>query len=240
MFPQAVPRFTIDEAYDLQFLVAGIRETRGERVAGYKVGCISPTMQRQLGLDRPVFGHVWESEIHPTGVVLDPGRFARLAIEGELAVRMAADVPSVEWLIRNRARAIASAFIVIELHNYLFRGDASEAAVELIANNAIHAGVVLPMEETGVKDPELLLDEPVRVVRNGALLGEGHGRDLEEGPWGSVVRLAEHLARRGRILRQGHLVLTGSPLPLWPVEAGDRIEVSCAAFGKIASMAVAG
>lgn len=41
-----------------------------------------------------------------------------------------------------------------------------------------------------------------------------------------MVRLAGHLAQFGRFLRRGQIVLTGSPLPLYPVAAGERIEVS--------------
>jgi hypothetical protein len=44
---------TIEDAYRLQMEVARLREQRGEPIAGYKIGCISPTMQAQLGLDRP-------------------------------------------------------------------------------------------------------------------------------------------------------------------------------------------
>ena len=44
---------SINNAYDLQFEVAAMRESRGERIAGYKIGCISDTMQRQLGIEQP-------------------------------------------------------------------------------------------------------------------------------------------------------------------------------------------
>jgi 2-keto-4-pentenoate hydratase len=77
---------TVDDAYALQMAVVRLRVERGEQVAGYKVGCISPVVQAQLGLDRPVFGHVFGTEIHASGVVLDPDDFDGLAIEGEFAV----------------------------------------------------------------------------------------------------------------------------------------------------------
>ena len=65
IFEDSELNLSINDAYDLQFEVAALRESRGERVAGYKIGCISATMQKQLGIDHPVFGHVWDlSLIH--------------------------------------------------------------------------------------------------------------------------------------------------------------------------------
>lgn len=228
---------SVEQAYALQFQVAGLREQRGEQVAGYKIGCISRTMQNQLGLDSPVFGHVWQSELHASGGTLHATRFDGLAIEGEFAVRLADDVPSAQWLRRN-AEVLAAGFVVIELHNYVFRGLPDRRAAELIANNAIHAGVVLPVEETPLENAEALSSAIVRVLRNGELLGEAAGSELEGGPLASVVSLAEHLEKYGRRLCRGQVVLTGSPLPLWRVAVGDVIEVQCDPFGKTARVRV--
>lgn len=233
VFAEPGVRLSIEQAYELQFEVARLRELRGERVAGYKIGCISRTMQDQLGLDRPVFGHVWESELCASGSVLSTANFDGLAIEGEFAVRLATDVPSVDWL-RHHPAVFAAAFAVIELHNYVFRGNPADRAVELIANNAIHAGVVMPVEETPLWHAGALLGGVLRVLRGSELLGEAAGHQLEGGPLSGIVRLVEHLTQNGHQLRRGQLVLTGSPLPLWRVSSGDRIEVQCNEFGKAA------
>jgi 2-keto-4-pentenoate hydratase len=216
---------TVDDAYRLQMAVTRLREQRGERVAGYKVGCISQTLQAQLGIGSPVFGRVFATETQGSGVVLDSGRFDGLAMEGEFAVRIARDIPDVDWLQSHPDEAISSGFAVIELHNYVFR-NAPHNAQELIGNNALHAGVVLPPSEPLLSDPSVLLDSSIQVSRDGATLGTASGRALPEGPFGSVVRLAEHLAKFGQFLQRGQIVLTGSPLPLYPVSAGERIEVS--------------
>jgi 2-keto-4-pentenoate hydratase len=230
---------SVEQSYELQFEVARLRERRGERVAGYKIGCVSHTMQYQLGLDRPVFGHVWGSEQHASGCVLGMQSFDGLAVEGEFAVRLAADVPSAEWFLHHPEVLIAG-FVVIELHNYVFRGSAANRAAELIANNAIHAGVVLPVEETPLRHADALLGAALRVLRGGELLGEATGRQLDDGPVSGIARLVEHLAQHGRRLRRGQLVLTGSPLPLWRVTIGDCIEVQCNEFGKVAKALVEG
>src|SRR5262249_41868995 len=144
---------TVDEAYALQMEVARLREERGEQITGYKIGCISQTVQAQLGLHEPVFGHLYDSELGVSGVVLDSHAFDGLAIEGEFAVRLAEDVPDPEWFRTHPREAMATAFAVIELHNYCLRSPL-RSAQEMIGNNAMHAGVVLPLRETPIHDPD--------------------------------------------------------------------------------------
>ena len=224
LFERSELNLSINDAYDLQFEVAGMRESRGERVAGYKIGCISKTMQRQLGIDHPVFGHVWDTELYQSGVQLCTTQFDGLAIEGELAVRLLDDVPSANWL-RNNPEVVSGHHSVIELHNYVFRGTESTRAAELVANNAIHAGVVTNNEETGSNDfnPNTVL----RVDRNTERLGEGIAVHLQNGAVDIVAIVSEHLERRGLHLKRDQIVLTGSPLPLWTVAPGDLITVHC-------------
>ncbi len=208
------PAFTLTlaEAFAVQRQVAALRAARGEAVAGYKIGCISEAVQRQLGLDRPAFGHLFATEIYRSGVVLDASAFDGLAIEGEFAVRVASDL------------SIASVFPVIELHNNVFRG-ARPTSPELIANNALHAGVVLPSREIPCPDPADLIREMISVFRNGELLGTANGGAIPGGPFASLAKVAEHLASAGSALQPDQIVLTGSPLPLYPVRPGDHIVV---------------
>ena len=226
---------TVDDAYTLQTAVADLRVERGEAIAGYKVGCVSPLIQVQLELDRPVFGYVFGSEIYNSGVLLDPNEFDGLAIEGELAVRIAADIPDAEWVRNHPDELISAGFAVIELHNYVFR-NARHTAQELIGNNAIHAGVVLPMTEPALNDPSELVNTSLQVFLNGTPLATATGGMLPGGPFGSLVRLAEHLQVCGRTLRRNDLVLTGSPLPLYRVSGGARIEVICSRSETVVAM----
>jgi 2-keto-4-pentenoate hydratase len=211
----------------VQRQVAALRVTRGEGIAGYKIGCVSEAVQRQLGIDRPVFGHLFTTELHHSGVTLDPASFENLAIEGEFAIRIGEDVPDPNWLVQHAERAIAAVFAVIELHNNVFRG-ATRTAEELIANNALHAGVVLPLT-SGSKE----LEDQIAVFQNGELIGTATSGTIPGGPFASLLSISKHLASSDRWLRRGDLVLTGSPLPLYPVGPGDSISVCTLHSGDI-------
>jgi len=211
----------------VQRQVAALRVTRGEGIAGYKIGCVSEAVQRQLGIDRPVFGHLFTTELHLSDVTLDPAAFENLAIEGEFAMRIGEDVPDPNWLVRHPERAIAAVVAVIELHNNVFRGG-TRTAEELIANNALHAGVVLPLTRDSKE-----LEDRISVFRNGELIGTQTSGTIPGGLFASLLSVSKHLASSGRWLRRGDLVLTGSPLPLYPVGPGDSIFVCTPHSGDV-------
>ncbi len=126
---------------------------------------------------------------------------------------------------------IVATFPVIELHNYVFRAP-RKTLMELIANNGLNAGAVLPMSEAATADVACLDAGEIEVRLNGA--------QLERGPlWGfgtpeaALHWLRDHLSRFGLALRPGQLVLTGTALGLHTVRPGDRVDVSAGAFGSV-------
>ena len=142
--------------------------------------------------------------------------------------------PTVDWLQQHKHEAFASIFPIIELHNYVLRG--ADTALEMIANNALHAGIVLPADQKTVpNDLDQLSDEPIWVLKNGQVLGRTTASGVPGGPFGSVCQLVSHLALYGIRLKKDQIILTGSPLALYPVQPGDRIEVRSGHFGEVSA-----
>ena len=221
---------TPEQAYALQGEVARLREARGERVIGFKLGCTSRVIQEQLGTREPILGRIFASGCFPDGSVLDHTRFAGLAIEGELAIRLARDLPCANLSDEVVNAAIESVFPVIELHYYVLPGNGSPLTA-LIASGGMHAGLVFPVQETTcwgripeVGDLEVTIND--RVV----------GRTAEPWTMGSPVAslrwLTARLARLDLHVRRGQIILTGSPLPLFPVAPGDRVTAEGRALGR--------
>ena len=104
---------------------------------------------------------------------------------------------------------------------------------ETVTLVADHAGAVLPPEEKRITDATRLLDQPIVVLRNGEILGQSTSSGIPGGPFASVCRLVEHLALYGIRLHADQVILTGSPLPLYPVHSGDAIEVRTASWGEV-------
>jgi 2-keto-4-pentenoate hydratase len=219
---------TIGQAYALQAEVARLREARGERVIGYKIGCTSPAVQNQLGIGEPIFARLFDTECHDPGARLSHASYANLAVEGELAVRLSTDLSSStpdggEWL-----DAIESSFPVIELHHYLLRSPKA-CVQELIASNGMHAGFV-PAERPHGRCP---IDPPsLTILLNCKEVGVSEEPWTMTDPIASVRWLAARLGECGLGLFRGQVILTGSPLPLFPVGPGSQVVVEASHMGR--------
>ena len=163
MFAEPDMSLTLDEAYKIQMEFAGLRCAAGDAVAGYKVGCIGSGVVEQFGMSGPIHARLFRSEIHGSGETLRYRAYTNPAIEGEMALRIGLD------------GGIAAAFPVIELHQFVFRAPRKTLA-ELVANNGINAGVVIPSNlEGGLarrmgQTPVLLsISDQRRCVETGAL-----------------------------------------------------------------------
>lgn len=217
-----------EQAYAIQSEVCRLREQRGELVVGYKIGCTSTGIQQRLGIDHPVFGRLFDSERWPSGMRLPSRRFAGLAIEGELAVRLACDLPAADMSEAELSGAIESVFAVVELHNLVFRR-AEPSAEELIANNAIHAGFVYAMNPSPTlhSDPNTL-----RIDIDDVLVASVSGK-LTHTVIDSLRWLAKELRRLGRGLKARQTILCGSVADLIPISRGCRIAVTTDHFGSV-------
>jgi 2-keto-4-pentenoate hydratase len=199
-------------AYELQDAVAKLRIASGDRLIGYKVGCTGLGTVQQFGMQGPIRGCLFESEIRRHGDTLNFEDFANLAIEGEMAVRIASD------------GTIATAFPVIELHHFVFRGPRKTLS-ELIANNGLNGGFVLPHE--GWLSSRLHIERggTLSIRINGGLVASGELWPMPGGVGSSLEWLRQHLADFRADLLPGHIVLTGTPLGLYPIHRGDQAVV---------------
>ena len=227
MFAGLGETLSIEDAYRLQIATARLRENRGEKIAGYKIGCVSLAVRKQLNVEHAVFGHVFQTEIWISPAILPADRFCQLGVEGEFALMIAEDVADPERIRAEPHRWVRSVSPVIELHNVVFRG-AVPSAAELIANNALQAGIVASWDRAAPCSPDPLR---IRVSINGAERGVAC-----VDPAATLHELACRLDAHGIKLRAGDIVLGGSPLPLYSVAVGDRIQVDCPAITSVAAV----
>jgi len=237
---------SLDEAYALQRRFAALRVARGEKTIGFKVGCTGPKIRAALGIQESVHGFLWEGEQRASGAALRASQFRRLGIEGELALwLLSTEGPVDQWLVEYEP--------VVELHHFAFDGPPGgvvSRAFELIARNAIHAGVVhAGGRSKRCRLSEVPLDAPITVTIDGRVVEQPVLRDLElaglRGPVATVTWLVERLRREGNgeELRAGDLVLAATPGSLIPLDAGSRLSVEfmglCSGCTVVAAAAAA-
>jgi len=217
------------QAYALQAEVARLREERGEKVIGYKVGCASEAIQRQLGIHEPIFGRIFDTGRIASGTRISSAMYAGLTIEGELAVLLGTDLPGHSLADGDYLSAISAIFLVIELHHYTPPGPWSSCQ-DLITSNGMHAGFVRA-DPSACRPLALLQGMSIHINENEA--------DRTARPWtmtgpATILRwLAGRLDRFGLRLRQGQVILTGSPMGLHPVAPGSRIVIASPPLGSV-------
>ena len=206
--PPAAPS-TIADAYDIQEkYVALLRGEHGDAV-GYKVGLTSAAMQTFCGIDHPIAGVVLARRLHQSGATVRRSDFGRLGLEFEIAVRIKSDVavartPYSAEAIRPHIGGVCAG---IELVDDRSADYAKLDVLSLVADNSWNGGIVLSQFATQWPDLESVLG---RAAKDGAAIGEGHGRDILGHPFNSVAWLATQLASRGVGLKAGQVVMTGA------------------------------
>ena len=83
------------EAYEIQDALHGILTPAGlGAVAGYKVGCTTPVMQRFMGIDHPCAGAVFDGTVAHQAGAFRFADFCRVGVECEIVVRLGEGLPA--------------------------------------------------------------------------------------------------------------------------------------------------
>lgn len=221
-------RLNIAESWRLQTAVTRLREQRGEKVVGYKVGCVSAGNQTMMAVPHPVWGRLWDSERHTDGAALRKSDYANIAIEAEFGVTFNRSItPGMS--LAAIADAVDALYPLIELHQLVMRSEPPHGH-ELIANNCINCGVVLGAAVTDLRDG---LETDLKLIYDGSIIDEWAALVWPQDILGAVDWLASNLAEHGLAINAGDLILTGAWGPPLPVNGHTLVEVTSSAFGEV-------
>jgi 2-keto-4-pentenoate hydratase len=216
----------VDEAYAVQAHWTAMREARGERIVGRKIGLTSLAIQKQLGVSEPDYGSLWESSHYetinnraevPTGEHLQP------RMEGEVAFLIGRPlqgpfISPQEVLAATDAMATVVEIVASRIADWRIK------LVDTIADNASYGGFVLGPWDTRLRTEDLRL-LGMTISKNGAPVAEGVGAAAMGHPAVSVAWLANKLSAFGVSLQPGDVVLSGGITPMQPVTIGDLFTI---------------
>jgi 2-keto-4-pentenoate hydratase len=226
--PEALRPQSIPEAYAAQEIYYRLAEPLYGAVGGAKIATTTKVMQQLMGITHPCGGAIFARTIHASPARLRTMDFVNLRIESEIALKLGADLPAsgAPWTREAVAPAVAGAmpaFELIEDRNADYR---SADASSLIVENCWNGGVVIGTPRAlPVAD---LVGIDARLTVGGKEIGEGKAED----PCATLAWLANHLAERGRDLKAGMVVITGSVIPTVSIASGDRAVFSVDGLGE--------
>ena len=222
-------KITNSDALLIQSTVSKLREKRGDQIIGYKIGCILKETQKKMGFSQPVWGRLWKNELHKNGVELKKKNYSNPAMEAEFGVILNRDIKPDLVSFNYILESIKSIYPLIEIHNLVFHGDSPHGA-ELIANNAIHAGIILG-PETKFTKKELLTD--LKLVYDKKLVDSWYNKSWPNDILAEIEWLVKEQDKINNTLKKGNLILTGAyGFPI-PIKDKKIIEVKSSAFGEV-------
>ncbi len=219
------------DALIIQSKVTDLRIKRGEEIIGYKIGCLSKDTQKKMGFTHPASGFLWKNELHQSGVELNKKDYSNPAMEAEFGVTLNRDINpelvSFDYILES----IQSIYPLIEIHNLVFNGDPPNGA-ELLANNAIHAGVILGSENKVPNNNEIT---DLKLVYDNEAVDKWIDKKWPFDMLGEIEWLVKDKAKTNNILKKNDLILTGAYGFPVPINEKKLIEVTSSAFGDVSS-----
>ena len=226
--------FDIDQAYTYQSELEDRLIAEGGELIGYKMGLTSREKMVQMGIPAPIHGFLLREMLIENGV-LSQEKLIHPKAEPEIAVMMKTDVQqnaSKEEL----ERAIGWGAPAIEVIDSRFK-DFKFTMPDVIADNCSSSkfavGKWVEYSPSGIPIDAIR----AKLVINSETRNEGVSSAVLGSPLESLYELHLSLAKEGRHLKKGHIVLTGAITMAQRIFAGDAVSNETDLLGTVSFQA---
>lgn len=222
---------TLDDAYNISLRVLERRIEAGEKVIGKKIGLTSKAVQNMLKVGQPDFGYLTDKMAYSQGEEVQiSDRLMQPKAEGEIAFILKKDLMGPGLTAADVLAAtdcVLPCFEVVDsrIENWEIK------IQDTVADNASCGVFVLGDRAVNPRKVDLATCGMV-VEKNGSIISTGAGAAALGSPVTCVTWLANTLGQFGIPLKAGEVILSGSLVPLEPVQAGDFMSVSIGGIGS--------
>jgi 2-keto-4-pentenoate hydratase len=213
---------SVEDAYAIQARWTKMREARGEKVVGRKIGLTNPAVQKQLGVSEPDYGNLWDNSHYQTvnnrvEVAMSDHLQPRVEVEVAFLIGRPLRGPNVtlqEVLAASDAMGLVVEIVASRIADWRIK------LVDTIADNASYGGFVLGEWDSKLRTEDLRL-LGATVAKNGEHAAEGVGAAAMGHPALAVAWLVNKLSEFDITLQPGDVVISGALTPMMTVAAGD-------------------
>ncbi|MCL7748645.1 2-keto-4-pentenoate hydratase [Halalkalibacter alkaliphilus] len=226
-----VPNLTVEEAYDIQEELVKMKLEQGHNIVGPKMGLTSRAKMKQMNVEEPIYGYVFDNMIVQDGGKISLADFIHPKVEAEVAFILGKDIegPGVSGAqVLAATDYVCPALEIIDsrYENFNF------TLPDVVADNASTSQVVFGSK---VRKPEELDLELIGTVLsiNGEIKDLGAGAAVLGHPANSVAMLANMLHRKGEKLKAGQVILTGGITGAHHLSYGDFVTGKLDGLGEV-------
>jgi 2-keto-4-pentenoate hydratase len=213
--PQALALTEEDAGYTVQ---ESLHEALGAAgmgdLVGYKIGCTNRVMQEALNVPGPAYGGLLAANLHRDEADFALNGFQAPGVECEIAVWIGRDTALAEAPFDRQSIGgyVAACSAAMEIVDNRYEDFRSAPFGLMIADDFFQAASVVGPRVEAWRGLDLA-EVTGRARIDGEVVATGTGRNVLGHPLEAVSWLANRLADRGRGLRTGQLVLTGTMVP---------------------------
>jgi 2-keto-4-pentenoate hydratase len=220
-YPGSMPA-ALSEAYAVQDAAIALSE---RRIIGWKVGRINPPIGDVDRLAGPIFADqlaIAGNDDDSVPMAVFAGGFAAAEAEFLLRIGTAPDPGKRRYTMAEAVALIDAVHVGIEIASSPFGGINDHGAGVTISDFGNNNGLVVGPAIADWREIDLL-EWPVELEINGALVGAATAATMLDGPFGAARFLFELMAERGIALAAGQWISTGAVTGVHRVAVGDRV-----------------
>ena len=221
----------VDAAYAVQQHNTEIWMRSGRRIVGRKIGLTSESVQRQLGVDQPDFGALFDDMCLRDGDVV-PYRFVlQPRVEAEVALVLKGPLDHPALILDDVVAAIDYLLPAIEVVGSRI-AEWKISLLDTIADNASSGMFVLGT--TPVAPESISLAEAaMSMTIDGTVVSTGIGAACLGHPYNAALWLARRMVTEGTPLQPGDIVMTGALGPMVDLAPGAQVEATIEGLGTV-------
>jgi 2-keto-4-pentenoate hydratase len=218
-------------AYAVQRSLTEARIRDGRRVVGRKVGLTSPAVQRQLGVDRPDFGVLFDDMVCRESDPIDLRRLLQPRIEAEIAFILLDDLTDPQATAATVRPRVAYAATALEIVDSRI-ADWDITFADTVADNGSSGLFVLGGNRVPIDDVDTAAVQMSMSV-NGAQTSSGSGAACLGDPLHALAWLARTAVAHGDPLCAGQIVLSGALGPMVPITSAVHVRADITGLGTV-------
>ena len=227
-FSSRLAAFDFDDAYRVTAAVRRMREARGEKVVGRKIGFTNRTIWAEYNVHGPIWGYVYDRTVHDLAEIGDTFSLAALAeprIEPEIIFRLAvAPTPGMdESALLACVDWVAHGFEIVQSIFPGWQFSAPDTVAAFGLHGALLIGPRHPIAAQTENWRRTLSTFEIDLVRDGAVVDHGRAANVLGGTLSALRHLIDLLARdrTNPPLAAGEIVTTGTLTRALAVSAGE-------------------
>lgn len=226
---EALAPGALADAYAVQSANNQRRVRAGAKRIGRKIGLTSVAVQKQLGVDQPDFGILFDDMVYqgpratvPVSSLMQP------RIEGEIAFVTAFDITQENLPRPELLRCAGHAMAAFEIVDSAI-SDWKITLADTVADNASCGAIVMGTDRHPLSSTDIRLAGMV-LTQDGGIVSLGVGAASLGDPLAALNWLANLAIDQGDPIRAGEVVLAGALGPMVPLLQGKTYRLEIAGF----------